>query len=294
MDSTICEPEVVLPSTLPLPAFISELSANHCGSLSTAVEMVHVSARIGCWAAKVQLFKPEQMTLFRRTEQFKLPNDSPWVGTYLWDLYEKVQTPLDWFPQLMAVGKEAGIAVMASVYHPDMVAFAEKHGNPIYKIASFEVGYIDLLKEVAKTGKLCIVSCGCATESELEQIYEILGPTGLVLFHCISAYPAKASEYALSRMNKLKKYTLVVGLSDHSLGFTASVVATAYGAYIIERHLTLRTDAPDASFSDTPTDFAMRIQLCRETKASLSDNNWKPATRYKRRMIDGHYVRSVS
>lgn len=263
------------------PYIIAEISGNHNGNMDTALALIEQAKKAGADAVKFQAYEPDTITIDHNGPGFIL-QDGPWAGNRLYDLYSQAYTPFKWFEHLFKLARSLDITPMASVFDPSSVDLLEGLGCPIYKIASFELVDIPLIKYVVKTGKPIILSTGMATDEEISQADDVIPPEYPHMFlHCISGYPTPIEEASLGRIPTLaKRYQLPIGFSDHTLGVDAALAATALGAQVIEKHLTLsRADGgPDAGFSLEPAEFAdmaTRVRgiwaACRERVASPSE-----------------------
>lgn len=242
------------------PFVIAELSANHLGSLERALEIVDAAADAGCDAIKLQTFTPASMTLEASHGGFHI-SDGPWQGRTLWDLYDEAHTPWEWHPTLFARGRERGLIVFSTPFDATAVEQLDRLGAPVFKIASFEVGDLELVACAARTNKPLIMSTGMASDDEVLEAVEVArtnGTGGVALLHCVSGYPTPIEQTNLKRLDVLAKLNCVVGISDHSPGAIVPTAAVARGACLIEKHLTLaRSDGgPDAGFSLEPAEFA--------------------------------------
>ncbi|MBK5968581.1 MULTISPECIES: pseudaminic acid synthase [Thiorhodovibrio] len=258
------------------PRIIAELSGNHGGSLDTALALIEAAARAGADAIKLQTYKPETMTLDHDGPGFVIDDpNSLWRGERLFDLYLRAATPWDWHPALFARAREQGLVAFSSPFDASAVEFLETLATPCYKIASFENLDQPLLARVAATGKPVILSTGMATAEELDESIACLrahGCRSLLLLHCISAYPAPLEQANLRSIPALAaRHGVPVGLSDHSLGQTAAIAATALGAVAIEKHLCLERvgGAVDAAFSLEPEELKALVTNTRATQAAL-------------------------
>ncbi len=252
---------------------VAELSGNHNGSLDRAMELVYQAKYAGADAIKLQTYTAETITMDAPGPWFEI-QEGPWKGRRLYDLYKEASTPWEWHQELFTLAKSLGMHCFSTPFHPYGVAFLETLDCPTYKVASFEVVDIPLLECIAKTGKPVIMSTGMASQDEIDLAVATLlrGCSQLVLLHCVSAYPAKPNEMRLLRIRELQaEYGCHVGLSDHTIGHTAAVVAVTLGAVMIEKHLTLqRSDGgPDAAFSAEPKEFCLMVEAIREAEASL-------------------------
>ena len=242
---------------------VAEVSCNHRGSLDTAILLIKEAKNAGADAVKFQFWTPGSMVLDRG---YKV-QEGPWVGRSLAELYETTQTPLEWIPALMQAGREIGIEVFGSVFDVDALKVLEDQGCPRYKIASFELTDLPLIRAVAATGKPIILSTGMADEREIGQALEAVGrDEGVTLLHCSSAYPAPLESLNLQAMVEMgKAWGLPVGFSDHTIGTDAAAAATAMGAVMIEKHLTTRFGGgEDAKFSADPVEFWWLVEECRK------------------------------
>ncbi|MBX3416889.1 MAG: pseudaminic acid synthase [Pirellulaceae bacterium] len=262
---------------------IAELSANHNQSFERAVELVRVAKECGADAVKIQTYHPDGITIDCDNEHFKIKQGTVWDGKTLYRLYEEAYTPWEWQPKLKLEAERLGLDLFSSPFHFEAVDFLEDMQVPAYKIASFELVDIPLLEKVAATGKPVIASTGMATEEEIRLAVDTLrdlGTTQIALLKCTSAYPASPQSMNLRTLAELKnRFDVPVGLSDHSMGLEAPVVAVALGASIIEKHLTLaRSDGgPDSSFSLEPQEFAAMVSSVRLAEQVLGESKFGPS-----------------
>lgn len=253
---------------------IAEMSANHAGSLQNALEIVHAAKEAGADCIKIQTYTPDTMTLRAKTEPFLLKKGT-WAGYYLHDLYQEAYTPWDWQPRIKEEAETLGIDFLSTPFDCSAVDFLEEMGVQAYKIASFELVDIPLLRYTAERGKPMIVSTGMGTGEEIQEAVDTVLAAGnkeLTLLKCVSAYPAKPEKMNLSTIPDMaRRFHVPVGLSDHSLGSLAAVTAVALGAAVIEKHFCLSRgiDNPDASFSMEPREFAAMVKDIRIAEQSL-------------------------
>jgi pseudaminic acid synthase len=246
------------------PYVIAEISANHNGSIENAIAIMQAAKQAGADAIKLQTYTADTITINHKSNEFLL-NDGPWAGKTLYELYEWAHTPWDWHRELFQKGKELGLTVFSSPFDKTAVDFLENFNPPAYKIASFELIDLPLIEYVAKTGKPMIMSTGMASKDEIIDAVESAKKGGckeICLLHCTSGYPTPVSEADLKTIPEIsKQFSLVTGLSDHTLGTTVSVASVALGASVIEKHVILnRTHGgPDADFSLEPKELELLI-----------------------------------
>ena len=254
------------------PYIIAELSANHNGSLERALETIDEAHRRGASAVKLQTYTADTMTIDSDRPEFQL-TEGPWAGYKLYDLYRWAQTPFEWHQVMFEHARKLGITVFSTPFDESAVDLLEELNAPAYKVASFEVTDLPLIEYIAATGKPIIMSTGMANEQEIEEAVGTARGAGcreLVLLHCISSYPAPMDQANLAQIVELgRRFRDVPGLSDHTLGTTASAAAVALGACLIEKHFTLsRSDkGPDSDFSIEPDELE---RLCIDTRDAWS------------------------
>ncbi|MEL6287339.1 MAG: pseudaminic acid synthase [Pseudomonadota bacterium] len=254
------------------PFVIAEMSGNHDGDIARAKTLIERAAAAGADAVKLQTYTPDTITIRSDRPEFKI-DEGLWAGRTLHELYGEAHTPWDWHAPLFAHARALGITIFSSPFDPTAVDLLEELGAPAYKIASPEIIDWGLLEKVAETGKPIIVSTGMASDEEIGEALDVLrrhGAEHIVVLHCISAYPTPIGEANLSRISTLAgKFAVAGGLSDHTLGTVAPVVATTLGAQVIEKHFTLkRSDGGvDAAFSLEADELA---DMCRAVKDAFS------------------------
>ena len=225
-----------------LPYFIAEISANHCGKISIAKKLIKCAKINGADAVKLQTYTADTMTLKSNKKYFKV-KEGLWKGYTLWDLYNEAHTPLSWHKNLFAYAKKIGITIFSTPFDETAVTFLEKLNCPMYKIASFEMTDIPLIKKVASTKKPIIISTGMASLKEIDLTYKTAkkyGAKDVTLLYCVSNYPAKNSDFNINNIKVLKdKYKCRVGLSDPSLDQNIAITSIGAGAEIIEKHIAL-------------------------------------------------------
>ena len=253
---------------------IAELSANHNGSLETAIETVRAAKRAGADAIKLQTYTADTITIDSRKEDFIIKG-TIWEGRNLHDLYSEAYTPWEWHERLMEVAKEEGLECFSSPFDPTAVEFLEGLNVPAYKVASFEITDIPLIELIASKGKPVIISTGIATEEDIDWALEAchrMGNTDIALLKCTSSYPAPIEEANLVMIRDFaERYGVIVGLSDHTMGATAPIVSVCMGAKIIEKHFILDRSigGPDASFSMNEVEFTDMVNAVREAEKAL-------------------------
>ncbi|MBG0859632.1 MAG: pseudaminic acid synthase [Bacteroidales bacterium] len=244
---------------------VAELSANHNRSLKTAVETIKAAGRAGASAIKLQTYTPDTITLDCKKEDFKIKQDTIWDGKYLYDLYKAAYTPWKWHPELFRVAKEEGLICFSSPFDITAVDFLENLDAPAFKIASFEITDIPLIEYAASKGKPMIISTGIAEPGDVELAIKTCRDAGnekIIILKCVSSYPSTIEEANLLMIPDLsKRYNVTTGLSDHTMGITAPVVAAILGARLIEKHFIIDRSigGPDASFSLNEDEFSEMV-----------------------------------
>lgn len=252
------------------PYIIAELSANHNGSLDKALATMTAAKNAGADAIKIQTYTADTMTIDCDMPEFMVDGEL-WGGQTLYSLYQQASTPYEWHEAIFKHARNINITCFSTPFDETAVELLETLNTPAYKIASFELVDLPLLECIAKTGKPVIMSTGMATLIEIEEAVNCLktyGCTELAILHCISSYPAPASEANLLTLSDLEqRFQTVSGLSDHTLGTTVSIAAVALGASIIEKHFIISRDeiGPDSSFSIEPDELS---RLCSESKTA--------------------------
>lgn len=266
---------------------IAELSANHNGRLETAIETVRAAKRTGVDAIKLQTYTADTLTLDIKTGDFIINSGSIWDGKSYYELYQEAYTPWEWHEELFRVAKEEGLVCFSSPFDKTAVDFLETLNNPIYKIASFEITDIPLIEYVASKGKPVIISTGIAEYEDIELAVKTCRDAGnndITLLKCTSSYPAPVEEANLIMMQQFAKdFDVKVGLSDHTLGTTVPVVATALGATVIEKHFILdrAIGGPDASFSLDEKEFTEMVKAVRAAEKAVGNISYETTEKQK-------------
>lgn len=268
------------------PYVIAEVSANHNGCIENVLQLIQAAKQAGADAVKLQTYTPDTITLDNDSEDFQI-HGGLWDGRTLYELYSEAYTPWDWHARLFAFAREIGITIFSTPFDETAVDLLEELNAPAYKIASFEVVDLPLIRYVARTGKPMIISTGMANEDEIQSAINVARAGGceqIAILRCVSGYPAPASDYNLRTIpDMLTRFGCVTGLSDHTLSNATAVASVALGASVIEKHFTLsRMDGgPDGSFSLEPHELA---ELCASVRIAWGalgtiDYSCKPSER---------------
>lgn len=252
------------------PYIIAEMSANHNGSIENAFKIIEQAKRCGADAVKLQTYTADTITLDSRAPEFMI-RGTLWDGQSLHELYQKAHMPWDWHKPLFDFAREQGITIFSSPFDFSAVDLLESLNAPAYKIASFEMVDLSLIRYVAQTGKPMIISTGMADVDEIAEAVATAKSAGcreLVVLHCVSGYPAPAADYNLRTLPDMAaRFDTLVGLSDHTLDNTTAVASVVLGACVIEKHFTLDRNGggADDSFSLEPDGLQA---LCRDSKTA--------------------------
>jgi hypothetical protein len=224
------------------PFFVAEISANHNGSLLHAKKLIKIAKKYGADAVKLQTYTPDTLTIKSNKLDFKI-RGGLWNGKTLWDLYQKAQTPFEWHKELFAYAKQLKITCFSTPFDESAVDLLESLNCPFYKVASFEMNHIPLIKKIAQTRKLIIISTGMANLNEIDIAYKTAKNNGakeVILLYCVSNYPSRISDFNFNNIKILKdKYNCKVGFSDHSTDNKVVAAAIVAGAEVIEKHIAL-------------------------------------------------------
>ncbi|CAE6880396.1 NeuB family [Vibrio sp. B1FLJ16] len=252
------------------PYIIAELSANHNGDINRAFQIMEEAKKAGADAIKLQTYTHDTITIDCDSEEFQI-HGGLWDGQTLYELYKGAHMPWDWHKPLFEKAKELGITIFSSPFDFSAVDLLEELDAPAYKIASFEVIDLPLIRRVAQTGKPMIISTGMANEEEIAEAIETATDNGcedLVVLHCVSGYPAPAEQYNLKTIADIsERFGVLSGLSDHTIDNATAVASVTLGACLIEKHVTMDRNGggADDSFSLEPKELQA---LCRDTKTA--------------------------
>lgn len=266
---------------------VAELSANHNGSKDVALKTIRAAKRAGADAVKFQTYTADTITLDCQNEDFKIKQGTLWDGRYLYDLYQEAYTPWEWHRELYDVAKAEGLICFSSPFDKSAVDFLESLGNPIYKIASFEITDVDLIAYAARKGKPMVISTGIATEEDIRLAVDTCRSAGnndITLLKCTSSYPAPIEEANLCMIADLANcFKVKVGLSDHTLGSIAGITAVSLGACMIEKHFILDRSigGPDAFFSMNELEFSQMVKDIRTVESAIGQVNYEPTDKMK-------------
>jgi len=268
------------------PVFIiAEMSANHGRDIRKAYKIIDEAAKAGVDAIKLQTYTPDTITIDSDKEYFQVKVNDAWKGQTLYSLYGKAYTPWEWQPKLKKYAESKALICFSTPFDNTAVDFLEKIKMPLYKVASFEVVDIPLLKRIGQTKKPVIISRGMSSLPELKLAINALRTNGcpsIAILHCISSYPAEYKEMNLKTIPDLaKKFRTVVGISDHSPGITVPISSIALGASIIEKHITLsrKDGGPDAAFSLEPHEFKNLVDSIRNTENAMGKPSYGAGTK---------------
>lgn len=265
------------------PCFIiAEVSANHNHDLNRALAIIDAAAKAGADAIKLQTYTPDTLTIQSDRPEFQV-SGTIWEGETLYSLFEKATLPWEWHKPLFDRAREHGMQFLSTPFDFTAVDFLLEHGVDFFKIASSELVDIPLIKRVAETGKPVLISTGMGNLDEIEEALATLRANGcpdICLLKCTAAYPAKVAEANLQTLVEFAtRFDVIPGLSDHTMGPTLPMVATALGAKVIEKHITLaRADGgPDSAFSLEPDEFADMVRVVRDAEAALGQAIFEPS-----------------
>lgn len=264
------------------PVFIvADMSGNHNQDIKKAYKIIDAAAKAGADAIKLQTYTPDTLTIDSDKKYFQIRVNKAWAGESLYSLYKKAYTPWGWQPKLKKYAESKGLLFFSTPFDETAVDFLEKLDVKLYKVASFEIVDTPLLRRIGKTKKPVILSRGMASISEIKLAIKTLrsfGCPAIAVLHCISSYPAKPEEMNLAIVKDIpRKFNVISGLSDHTLGITTSITSVPLGACIIEKHLTISRaeGGPDTGFSLEPKEFKELVRAVREVEAAIGKPTYK-------------------
>lgn len=266
---------------------IAELSANHNGSLETALETIRAAKRAGADCIKLQSYTADTMTIDCDKDDFVIKG-TIWEGRNLHELYQEAYTPWEWHQALFEEAEKQGLICFSSPFDKTAVDFLEKLNVPAYKIASFEITDIPLIEYVASKCKPIILSTGIATMEDIELALDAcrrMGNNDIALLKCTSSYPAPIEEANMAMVKDFaERFGVIAGLSDHTMGATVPIVATCFGAKIIEKHFILDRSigGPDASFSMNEQEFTEMVKAVREAEKAVGTVDYNLTEKQKK------------
>ena len=254
--------------------FIAEISANHCGSIEHAKKLIYTAKIYGADAVKLQSYTPGTITINSKRNEF-LIKKGLWKGKTLWDLYKKAQTPFEWHKELFDYAKKLKITCFSTPFDESAVDLLENLNCPFYKVASFEMNHIPLIKKISQTKKPIIISTGMANLKEIDLAYKTAKKNGakeVMLLYCVSNYPSKISDFNFNNIRILKdRYNCKVGFSDHSIDNKVVAAAIAAGAEVVEKHIALEGQKKgfDLAFSLKGKEIKDYAQVIKDTSLMM-------------------------
>ena len=272
---------------------VAEVSANHLQDYRRAEAVIRAAKEAGADAVKLQTYTPDTITLDCDNEYFQIKQGTIWDGTTFYKLYEEAYTPWDWQPKLMKLANELGMECFSSPFDFSAVDFMEEMKMPAYKIASFEIRDIPLLRKVAALGKPVIIATGIAYLEDIERALRVCREEGngqVVLLKCTSTYPTPYEDMNIKVIpNMAEVFGCLTGLSDHSMGSCVAVAGVALGAKMVEKHFTLsRADGgPDAAFSMEPEEFKRMADEIRTVEKALGEVTYRLTERQEKSREEG-------
>lgn len=276
------------------PTFIvAELSANHLQDYRRAEETIRAAKEAGADGVKLQTYTPDTITMDCDNEYFQIKQGTIWDGTTFYKLYQEAYTPWDWQPKLMKLANELGMECFSSPFDFTAVDFMEEMKMPAYKIASFEIRDIPLIRKIARLGKPVIMATGIAYLEDIERAVRVCREEGneqIVLLKCTSTYPTPYEDMNIKVLpNVAETFGCLTGLSDHSMGTAVAVASVALGAKMIEKHFTLsRADGgPDAAFSMEPEEFRRMADDVRIVEKALGEVTYKLTDKQEKSREEG-------
>ena len=259
------------------PFFVAEISANHNGSLLHAKKLIKIAKKYGADAVKLQTYTPDTLTVKSNESDFKIKGGL-WNGRTLWDLYKKAQTPFEWHEELFNYAKKIKITCFSTPFDESAVDLLENLNCPFYKVASFEMNHVPLIKKIAQTKKPIIISTGMANLKEIDVAYKTAKKNGakeITLLYCVSNYPSKISDFNFNNIKILKeRYNCKIGFSDHSTDNKVVATAIAAGAEVIEKHIALEGQKKgfDLAFSLKGKEIRDYAKVIKDTSSMMGKN----------------------
>jgi pseudaminic acid synthase len=277
---------------------IAELSANHNGSLQTALETIKAAKEAGANAIKLQTYRADTMTLNCKNEDFMINGGTLWDGKNLYELYEEAYTPWEWHKELFLYARSLDIDIFSTPFDKTAVDFLEQFSPSAYKIASFEITDYELVRYTASKGKPIIISTGIGTIDEILDVINIcksVGNENIILLKCTSEYPAPLEEANLKTISNMKEtFGVEVGFSDHTIGSTAPIVAVTLGAKVIEKHFIIDKSigGADCEFSMDKKDFTLMVKAIRDVEKLIGvvDYSLNEKRKKQRRFCRSLYI----
>ena len=272
---------------------VAEVSANHLQNFERAKAIIKAAKDAGADAVKLQTYTADTITLNCDNEYFQITQGTIWDGTSLHKLYEEAYTPWEWQPDLMKYANDLGMECFSSPFDPTAVDFMQEMNMPAFKVASFEINDIPLIRKIAKLGKPIIFATGIAYLEDIERALKVCKEEGndqIVLLKCTSTYPSPYEDMNIKVIpNMSTVFECITGLSDHSMGTAVAVSSVALGAKMVEKHLTLKREdgGPDAAFSMEPDEFAKMVRDIRIVEKALGKVTYELTEKQKKSREDG-------
>ena len=261
---------------------VAELSANHSGKIENIFKLIDIAKKIKVDAVKIQTYKPDTITLDVKKKDFLIEKNSKWhKEKYLWNLYSKAHTPWEWHKEIFKYAKRKKMIVFSSPFDETAVDLLESLNCPAYKIASPEINHIPLLKKVANTGKPIIISTGLANLEDIKLAIKTVrnkGNNKIILLKCTTEYPAPLESINLKTINDInKKFGVIPGFSDHTLGNEAAIASVVMGSKLLEKHIYLKGQktSVDKFFSIDEKQFSQLVKNIRNTEKSIGVVEYK-------------------
>lgn len=281
---------------MPKTFIVAEMSANHNHKLEIALAIIKAAKEAGADAVKFQTYTADTMTLDCDNEYFQIKQGTLWDGMTFYRLYQQAYTPWEWHKEMFDYARSLGLVAFSTPFDKTAVDFLEELGNPIYKIASFEITDVPLIEYAASKHKPMVISTGIATEDEITDVVEACRRAGnddITLLKCTSEYPARIEDANLLTMSDMaRRWGVKAGLSDHTMGDAVACTAVALGAVAVEKHFTTDRSlgGPDSTFSMNKEEFAAMVRRIRDTESSLGRVSYELTEKLRN---DRHFARSL-